>query len=205
MNGTHRRRILAASCLLGLAASYLFSLATGPVAAGTLTHGTIAGAGFLAVLNAGLMAGAVIAITQLVRGGADLLGLTGGVLTLLGATVAARITVLIQLSLLEDASPGAARTTMTKLVESAPLVWASIIPIGLMFPAGLITLGIALIVARPVHRGIGVMLVIGGVLFPLGRAMDIVPAIYACDIILAITFATLGWQLLKRPALWQAA
>ena len=203
MNATNRRRILAASCLFGLTASYLLSLAAQPLSADTMTDGAIALSGFLAVLNTGLMAGAVIAITQLVRGGADRLGLAGGALTLLGATVGARIIALVQLSLVDDPRAGAARATMRRLVENAPMVWVSLVPIGLMFPAGLIALGIALVVARPVHRGIGVMLAIGGVLFPIGRAVGVVPAVYACDAILAVTFALLGWQLLTRPELWE--
>ena len=61
----------------------------------------------------------------------------------------------------------------------------SVFPIGLFFPLGLIVLGLALFRWRPVNRWLGMLLAMGGVLFPLGRAVGIQWAILACDVVLA--------------------
>jgi hypothetical protein len=202
MYESNRRRILAGTCAALLSALLLFSAAVAFLDDGTLSHGAIAATGFLAVLYVALTIGAVFGITQLVRRSADGLGLFGAALTLLGATVGARITVLRQLALLGDASADAPRDAIASLLEAAPIVWVSIVPIGLMYPIGLITLGIALFVARPVSRWAAAFLVVGGVLFPLGRTLDILPAIYACDAVVAIFYAYLSREILTRRELW---
>jgi hypothetical protein len=46
------------------------------------------------------------------------------------------------------------------------------------------------------------LLALGGILFPIGRAAGQVWAIIACDIILGAAFALIGWQILIRPELW---
>jgi protein-S-isoprenylcysteine O-methyltransferase Ste14 len=80
----------------------------------------------------------------------------------------------------------------------------SIIPAGLLFPIGTIILGITMFVARPIHRGIGALLSIGGVLFPIGRTAGHEWAVVSCDLVLAATFALIGWQILTRPEVWGA-
>jgi hypothetical protein len=203
MDSSNRRRTLVGTCTAILAATLLVNAVSTFLSDGKPpTHNEIAAAGFLAVLHVGLTIAAVFGITQLVRRKADRLGLFGAALTLLGATVGARIMVLLQLVLLSDKLPGVHRATLKALLESAPLVWVSIIPIGLMYPLGLITLGTALLIARPVNRWIGVLMVIGGVLFPIGRALDVNPAIYASDAIMAITYGFLSWEILTRRELW---
>jgi hypothetical protein len=205
MNDSNRRRILAGTCAallcLTLSTSVLDGLLSGDAPP---SRGEIATAGFLAVLHAGLTIGAVFGITQLLRRRADRLGLAGAALTLLGAVVGARIGVLIQLSSLETTLP-ASRQTMQALLESAPQVWVSIIPIGLMYPLGLMTLGVALLIARPVSRWAGAALLIGGFFFPLGRAVGIVPAVYASDAIMAVAYGLLAWALLTKRELWDAS
>jgi hypothetical protein len=204
MDSSNRRRILVGTCTAILAAMLLINTVDTLLRDHPPTGREIAAIGFLAVLHAGLTIAAVFGITQLVRRKADRLGLTGAALTLLGVTVGARIMVLMQLARLAETVPGAS-ATISGLLRSAPLVWVSIIPIGLMYPAGLITLGSALIVARPVNRWIGVLLVIAGVLFPIGRALDVDPAVYASDAVLAITYGFLSWEILTRRELWDSS
>jgi hypothetical protein len=194
---SNRRRVLAGTCATLLAAILLFHGTTVLLDDGTPhSRGAIAATGFLTVLTVGLTVGAVLGITQLVRRKRDGLGLTGAALAILGATVGARIMVLGQLRDL------AGNNSIMDMLQSARIVWASIVPIGLMYPIGLMLLGIAIISARPVHRWIGVALAIGGLLFPVGRAIGVGPAIYGSDAILALAYASLGWQILTRPALW---
>jgi hypothetical protein len=202
MDSSNRRRILAGTCTAILAATLFFNTVdTFLRGSGPATPGEIAAAGFLAVLHVGLTIAAVFGITQLVRRKADRLGLAGAAFTLLGATVGARIMVLVQLASLAEPVPGAP-ATLSGLLQSAPIVWVSIIPIGLMYPLGLILLGSALAIARPVNRWIGVLLVIAGILFPIGRALNVDPAVYASDVVLAITYGFLSWEILTRRELW---
>ena len=192
MNETNRRRVLAGSCAAVLSATLFYAVARRAVDSGTPTHGEIAATGFLAVLHVGLTIGAVFGITQLVREHADRLGLTAAALTLLGATVGARIMVLVQLRDLGRQDP-------VELLQTAPIVWASVIPIGLMYPIGLILLGVALFRSR--YRTIGVMVALGGLLFPPGRIASIVPALYLSDGLLAIAYGWLAKEIrLKAPA-----
>lgn len=186
MNESNRRRVLAATCAAVLAATLLYAVAGRAFDSGAPTHGDIAGTGFLAVLHVGLTIGAVFGITQLVRHHSDRLGLTGAALTLLGATVAARIMVLVQLKALSGNDPVA-------LLRTAPVVWVSVIPIGLMYPIGLILLGIALY--RSQYRAIGLLLALGGLFFPAGRAVGIVPALYISDALLAVAYAWLAKEM----------
>jgi hypothetical protein len=201
MDSSNRRRVLAGTCTAILAATLLVNVLRNLPSDQPSTHGEIAATGFLAVLHVGLTIAAVFGITQLVRRKADRLGLFGAALTLLGAAVGARIMVLLQLRQLADTDP-ASMATLSKLLGSALIVWVSLIPIGLMYPLGLITLGSALLVARPVNRWIGMLMVIGGVLFPIGRALSIEPAVYASDAIMAITYGFLSWEILTRRELW---
>jgi hypothetical protein len=191
MNETNRRRLLAGSCAAVLCATLFYAVLGRAFASGTPTHGDIAATGFLAVLHVGLTIGAVFGITQLVRKHADRLGLTGAALTLLGATVGARILVLVQLRALGKQDP-------MELLQTAPIVWVSIVPIGLMYPIGLILLGIALF--RSQYRTIGVLLALGGLCFPPGRIAGIVPALYLSDGLLAIAYAWLGKEIFEAPA-----
>jgi len=200
----NRRRIItgASAVLIGVAflLNMLDGLMTGMFAP---SQTMIALAGYKAVLNAVLMIAAVFGISQLLRARADWIGLLGGASVLIGWTVSARIGVLIQLSALSESGVKAIPPNLPEmLMQSAPAVWTSIVPIGLFFPIGLITLGLALAWARPVHWWIGLLLALGGILFPIGRAAGQVWAIIACDIILGAAFALIGWQILTRPELW---
>ncbi|HEX8616006.1 MAG TPA: hypothetical protein VF911_00355 [Thermoanaerobaculia bacterium] len=203
MTTSNRRRILAGSCTALLAAQLLVVTISGLMSRGTTpSQAGIAMNGFLAVLWVGLTAGAVFGITQLVRRKADRLGLAGGALMILGATVGARIIALHQVGMLATITPGASLDALTAPMKNAPLVFVSLVPIGLMYPIGVILLGIALFIARPVNRTAAILMIVGGVLFPIGRAIGIEPAVYASDAILAITYGYLSHEILTRRELW---
>lgn len=200
---TNRRRILAGTCAAVLAVLLLMNAVAAATDDGSApSRGMIAAAGFLAVLQVGLTAGAVFGITQLVRRRADILGLVGAAFTILGATVSARIMVLIQLSMLGDDAPGGVRAAISSVLRNEPAVFASIIPIGLTYPIGMLMLAIALFVARPVPRWVAVAFAIGALLFPMGRAVNIAPAIYLSDAALAIVYGWLSREILTRKELW---
>jgi hypothetical protein len=165
---------------------------------------TIAITGFVAPFTMTLMVGAVFGMMHLLRRRADRAALIGAALVLTGWTVGCRIIALAQLqALLQTGVTGVPVDSLDKLLTAAPIVWVSIVPFGLLFPLGLITLGVTWLAFGPVHRWIGALLAIGGVLFPLGRAVRLEWAISSCDVVLGVTFALLGWQVLTRPELWR--
>jgi len=206
-NDIRRRRLISVFCCLALG---LFFLAD-PVTRlsvrgdGPTSIGTIAVMGFVAPLHVALMIGAVFGITQLLRRRADRAGLIGATLTLIGWVIGSRIMVIGQLqALLASGVPGVPADSLQKMFQHAPLVFVSIIPVGLLFPIGLIVLGITMFVTRPIPRGVGALLAIGGALFPIGRAVGHEWAVVSCDLVLATTFALIGWQILTRPEVWGA-
>lgn len=202
---SNRRRIIAGSSLIILAVVFLFDSLTALTTGTSIPSQTvIALAGFRAVVFMVLMTASVLGIMQILRAHADWIGLLGGASALIGWTVATRISVIIQLDALSESGVGGMPSNLAEfLVKSAPPVWASIFPIGLFFPLGLITLGIAIVWARPVNWLFGVLLAIGGVLFPIGRAMNNLWAVTACDIVLGVAFALIGWQILTGPEIWE--
>jgi len=200
----NRRRIIAGTSTVLIGVSFLLNMLDGLMTGMFAPSQTmIALAGYKAVLNAVLMIATVFGISQLLRARADWIGLLGGAFGLIGWTASARIGVLIQLSALTESGVAAVSPNLSEvLMQSAPAVWTSIVPIGIFFPIGLLTLGLALAWARPVHWWIGLLLALGGILFPIGRAAGQVWAIIACDIVLGAAFALIGWQILTRPELW---
>ena len=204
---SNRRRLLAGICLVVLALLFATNPVTGVVLRGMSSSVTrIAMTGFIAPVQMALFIGAIVGITQLLRRRADRAGLAGAALALMGWAVGIRILALGQLeSLLTLGVAGVPADTLDKMFTAAPIVWLSIVPLGLLFPIGLITLGIALCAAGPVNRWIGALLALGGILFPVGRAIRLEWALTACDLVLGASFALIGWQILTRRELWGSA
>ncbi|HEY0159159.1 MAG TPA: hypothetical protein VGF28_17865 [Thermoanaerobaculia bacterium] len=199
-NDVTRRRILSGFCFAALALLFLSNPLTHLIArGGPASPARIAASGFVVPFTMVLLVGVVFGIAELLRARADRTGLIGGALTIAGWTVGCRIIVLGQLeSLLQSGVTGVPADTLDKMFTAAPVVWLSIVPMGLMFPLGLIVLGAALVATAPVHRAIGALLVAGGVLFPVGRAVRLEWALGACDVALGLSFALLGWEVLRR-------
>ncbi|MBV9496177.1 MAG: hypothetical protein JOZ54_18155, partial [Acidobacteria bacterium] len=152
---------------------------------------TIAMRGFVAPLHMVLLVGAVLGVTRLLRERADVAGLVGGALTIAGWAVGIRILAVGQL---ESLAPDA----MHKLLFGTPLVWQSIVPMGLLFPIGAIVLGITLLVARAAPWPIGALLILGGLCFPIGRIGFVGWALVGADVLLGAAFTSIGWQFLRQ-------
>lgn len=204
-HSSNRRRMIAGVSLIALSVSFLSNtIAERVFGSGQPSQTTIAMVGFAAVLNAALMPAAILGLSQLLRASADRVGLLGAVFVLIGWAAATRISFVIQLhALLVAGVEGVPATALESAFNSAPAVWVSVFPVGLFFPLGLITLGVALFWWRPVNCWFGLLLALGGLLFPLGRAVGIEFAIIACNIVLGAAFAVIGWQILARPAVWE--
>lgn len=199
-NDVHRRRLLAGFCLVALSLIFLTDPFTGFLVRGPAAPlPMIAITGFLAPIHVALMVGSLFGITQLLRPRADRAGLFGAALTIIGWSVGSRIMVLGQLeSLLQNGATGVPADSLQRMMKAAPLIWASIVPSGLLFPLGLITLGVTLFLVRPVPRWIGLLLVAGGVLFPIGRIAGLFWAVASCDLLLGTAFGAVGWWVLRR-------
>ena len=196
----NRRRVISGICLVSVAGFLVWnalSMYGEPTFRGVVTEG------FVMPLLMGSMIGGVLGIVQLLRRRADRTALVGAALTLVGAAVGIRIRVLSQLSALGQLGVGGLPADFQHVLQRhAPLAWASIVPSGLLFPIGVITLGITIFAVHPVHRWIGIVLATGGLLFPFGRAVHIPWAYAASDVLIALAFGLLGWQVLTRPELW---
>lgn len=204
-HSSNRRRLIAGVSLSALSVGFLSNTLAGLMTRPESASQTmIALAGFLAIVNAVLMTCAILGLSQLLRASADRVGLLGAACALLGWAASMRILTVIHLdALLRAGVEGVPPSALESVFNSAPVVLLSIFPVGLLFPLGLVTLGLALFWWRPLNRWLGLLLALGGILFPLGRAVGIESAIVACDIVLATAFAAIGWQILTRPEVWE--
>lgn len=201
---SNRRRLLTVFCLAALAAIFVTNPLTGIVVRGySASPLLIAIRGFAAPLHMACFVGAAFAIMQVLRPKADRAGLAGGALVILGWAVGIRILGLGQLeALLASGVTGLPADTLRKMFESAPIVWTSIVPLGLLFPIGMMTLGIATMATGRMPRWIGAAMALGGLLFPVGRIGQIPWAFVACDVLFGVAFAMIAWQVFTRPELW---
>ncbi len=201
-NDVNRRRLLSGFSLLGLAILFLLNLSSGLMIR-TETIERIAAVGFAMPLLMACLVGSVFGITQILRRHADVAGLVGGVLVLMGWAAGIRILALRQLeAALKAGTGGAAPDSLDRVFRAAPILWQSIVPSGILFPIGAVILGMAIALKGPIPRWIGLVLIAGGVLFPMGRIARIAWAFHAADVALAAAFGLLAWQVLARPHVW---
>ena len=153
-------------------------------------------AGFLAPLLMLMLVGSVIGIVQLLRSSAHRAAMIGAAMTITGFSAGIRIMGMHQLKALEPEAIG-------RVFHASPVLWSSIVPTGIFFPLGLITLGITLFATRVVPRPVALTLIIGAVLFPVGRIGGFEWAVFSCDVILGAAFALLGLRQ-RAAALHQA-
>lgn len=194
---SNRRRLGAGIALV--ASPILLSIGDAARLLDLLSSG-LRGVSAIAVLA---MAPAILAIVHLLRSRADRLGLTGGVLCFVGLFSAARMSSLFQLEGVLRAGVDGVPADAVQLAYAADLTLPmSIYPFGLCFPFGLIVLGATIAWTGAVDRWIGVVLLLGGVFFPIGRAIGIEWALVTSDVLLVVALTTLGWRVLTRPEAW---
>lgn len=202
----NRRRLLCGVAVALMGALFLLDPVLPVLHRGEVPSiAVIALSGFLAPFHLGLVVAGVIGLTQILRERSDKAGLIGGALTVMGWAVGVRILGLGQLeSLLATGVTGLPPDTLAKLFEAAPVVWVSIVPMGLLFPAGVITLGAALFVTRAIPRWISLLFTLGGLIFPVGRIFKVEWAILSCDLLFGVSLILIGWQILTRRDLWSS-
>lgn len=72
-------------------------------------------------------------------------------------------------------------------------------PGGLVLPITLIGLGVAYARTGLVAAPVASLLALAGVLFPLGRAANLLPVAMATDVVLLVALVTIGRSVLSRP------
>ena len=196
------RRFLSGFSMAGVALFLSTNLMSGLIG-GDATIGSIAAVGFATPLLMACLIGSVFGIMQILRRHADAAGLIGGTLVLAGWAAGIRIIGLRQLqAALATGTGGVAPDSLDRLFHAAPILWYSIVPSGILFPIGAVILGATFALKGPIPRWIGLVLIAGGVLFPIGRIGRLDWAIYSADLVLAAAFGLLAWQVLARPELW---
>lgn len=142
---------------------------------------------------------AIFALADLARRGAPALAMAGLASALVGTMAGAAMQVLFRTrAVLEGAAidPAARAAAMGAIEGSAPLALSTLVP-GLFFPIGLLVLAIALHRARAVPVWSAALLGLGAVLFPVGHAAGLVPALIGGDLVLLAALAPIGASLFR--------
>lgn len=136
----------------------------------------------------------VLGLVHLLRGRADGSGHAGGLLALAGCLSGASIVTAAYLrGHLRGAVPDERLDGLYLTVVNSPLP-------GLFFPAGLLVLAVALLRKKVVPAWAGLLFALGALLFPAGRIPGYVPAMYACDVLLAVSLGYVGLRVLGMTA-----
>lgn len=148
-----------------------------------------------------LFVGAVLAMVRLLSRGADRLGLAGGGLTIAGILMAATMQGMFRTFHSMEARE-IDEVTMRAVHE--PLIATTQAP-GLLFPVGMLILGVALWKTRVMPRPMVLVFFLGTALFPVGRIF-LGPALsVVSDLLLLVALGDLGRRVLGSPSFWNPA
>lgn len=169
------------------------------------TPGVIAFRGFITPVLMASVVGTVSALIRVLRGRADRTALVAATLVVMGWTAGVRILELRQLdALARHGVAGVPSNALDLLMAGSRIVWASIVPIGILFPIGMTLFGLTLLITGVLPRWIGVTLMAGAIFFPIGRIGGFLWALNATDVLLGAGFASLAWHLQSARA-WYAS
>jgi hypothetical protein len=142
---------------------------------------------------------AIFALADMARRGAPALATAGLAAALVGTMAGAAMQVLFRTrAVLESAAidPAARDAALGAIKGSAPLALSTLVP-GIFFPIGLLILAVALYRARAVPMWSAALLGLGAVLFPVGHAVGLAPALVGGDLVLLAALAPIGASLLR--------
>jgi hypothetical protein len=123
------------------------------------------------------------------------LGLLGGILCLVGIPGGVSILTLYRLAAVLPSGPSGVPVVIEEALGKNPALPATIFLPGALFPLGLLLSGIALFRLDKSQWLPGGLLSLGGVLFWVGNALDVLPALLSCDVLLLGVFTWLARQL----------
>ena len=147
---------------------------------------------------------AVFALAHLVRTRAPRAGLLLGSVAFLGAMAGASMQAFFRAALqLQQASSSPVVTAAAERAWGAPAFFLTTVAPGLLFPLGLLGLGLALVTGRRVPRAPALLLCVGALLFPVGHAVGLSAALIGGDLVLLAALAWIAAVVLGRPGLWE--
>ncbi len=136
---------------------------------------------------------AVFGLSNLLFESGSRLAIVGGIFAFFGAIAGASMQVLFRVYAVLDEA-GAAQTI--ELLRGTQKLVISTQAIGITLPVGLILLAVGLYLSRLLNPFIPLLLVIGAVLFPVGRIGGFSAAVFGSDIFLTAAFGFIGGWIL---------
>lgn len=192
---SNRRRIIAGVCLiLGPALVLVADL----LSTHRLTFLTLMSAAFILLLPG------AFGLAHLLRARADWFGLLGAGCSLIGLAASYgemsvyRFATVYQAGV-EAVSPNA----MQLALQTEPRLFMLTFVPAYFWPLGLLILSLGLILDQRFGVAVGAMLALGAVLFPIGREVGVMWAVYPGDILIFVALAWIGLRLLRDPSAWE--
>ena len=136
---------------------------------------------------------AIFGVTYVAFDSGNKLALVGGASAFFGSMAGASMQVLFRVyAVLDEAGAGQA----TELLQKTMKLIATTQMIGIFFPIGLILLSISLYSNRIFNRLTPLLLIIGSILFPIGRIGSFAIAVIGSGMFLTAAFGLIGWQII---------
>ena len=138
---------------------------------------------------------AIFGLTFLLFNDGSRLALVGGLCAFFGAMAGASMQVLFRVyAVLNERGADQA----IELLRDTFKLIATTQMIGIFFPVGLILLAVSVYQSNVFNRMTSLLLLLGAVLFPVGRIGGFAFAVLGSGIFLLAAFAFIGWQILAR-------
>ena len=137
---------------------------------------------------------AIFGLTFVAFGRGNKLAVIGGAFAFFGAMAGASMQVLFRVySVFDEAGDGRA----VELLQKTMKLIATTQMIGIFFPIGLILISISTYSNRIFNRLASLLLVVGAILFPIGRIGGFAIAVIGSGIFLIAAFGLIGWQIIN--------
>ena len=153
----------------------------------------------------GLLMFSVIALMLMLRPKAEKAGFIAGAIALLGTLKGTTIFAFYYLreELPKSGLDAATMQAFQTATESSYQTVLWLVFPGPLFPLGLLLLGIVLLKTGTVSRVASVALILGAIVFPVGRFSGILGFVFTSDVLLIVSFISIGWQVLNSSPLNQ--
>ena len=138
---------------------------------------------------------AIFGLTFLLYENGNRLALIGGMMAFFGAMAGASMQVLFRVyAVLAERGVDQA----AELLRGTFKLIATTQMIGIFFPIGLILLAISIYRSRIFNPAIPFLLAGGAILFPVGRIVGLMPAVFGSGVLLLAAFGLIGWHILSK-------
>jgi len=146
---------------------------------------------------------AILGMVHLLRRNADRLGLAAGLLAFTGLMTGPSLVTLRQVNqatLDAGLSANIVEQVSNAIANNFPIMATSAYFTGPAFPLGLILFGVGLYRVRVMPKWAAALLILSGILYPIGRIGGILPVIFVCDVVAVIAMGLIGWRILSWTA-----